>query len=233
MGGLGFDFKWNMGWMHDTLSYFQKEPIHRKYHHNNLTFGMLYHYHENFILPFSHDEVVHGKGSLMQKMPGDDWQKAANLRSLLAWQWLYPGKKLLFMGCEFGPRSEWNENESLPWHILDQGPYQVGGFKWIDCSDNHKRTYSFFREGQKCDDVLLVVMNLTPIPRYGYRIGLPRNGKWTEILNTDAEVYAGSNAGNGGGVQAEPIEYHGQPWSALLTLPPLGVCVFKYKGKHS
>ncbi len=259
MGGLGFDFKWNMGWMHDTLSYFQKEPIHRKYHHNNLTFGMLYHYHENFILPFSHDEVVHGKGSLMQKMPGDDWQKAANLRSLLAWQWLYPGKKLLFMGCEFGPRSEWNENESLPWHILEQGPYhsgiqrlvadlnkiyraesplwhsdyRVGGFQWIDCSDYHQSTYSFFREGQKSDDVLLVVMNLTPIPRYGYRIGLPRNGKWTEILNTDAEVYAGSNAGNGGGVQAEPIEYHGQPWSALLTLPPLGVCVFKYKGKHS
>lgn len=220
---------------------------------------MLYHYHENFILPFSHDEVVHGKGSLMQKMPGDDWQKAANLRSLLAWQWLYPGKKLLFMGCEFGPRSEWNENESLPWHILEQGPYhsgiqrlvadlnkiyraesplwhsdyRVGGFQWIDCSDYHQSTYSFFREGQKSDDVLLVVMNLTPIPRYGYRIGLPRNGKWTEILNTDAEVYAGSNAGNGGGVQAEPIEYHGQPWSALLTLPPLGVCVFKYKGKHS
>ncbi len=258
MGGLGFDFKWNMGWMHDTLAYFQKEPIHRKFHHNNLTFGMLYHYHENFILPFSHDEVVHGKGSLMQKMPGDDWQKAANLRSLLAWHWLYPGKKLLFMGCEFGPRSEWNENESLPWHILEQGPYhcgiqrlvadlnqiyrvesplwhsdyRVGGFQWIDCSDYHQSTYSFFREGQKSDDVVLVVMNLTPIPRYGYRIGLPRNGKWIEILNSDAEVYAGSNAGNGGGIQSEPIEYHGQPWSALLTLPPLGVCVFKYKGKH-
>jgi 1,4-alpha-glucan branching enzyme len=261
MGGLGFDFKWNMGWMHDTLVYFQKEPIHRKYHHNNLTFGMLYHYHENFILPFSHDEVVHGKGALMQKMPGDDWQKAANLRSLLAWQWLYPGKKLLFMGCEFGPRSEWNENESLPWQNLEQGPfhsgiqrlvadlnrlyreesplwhsdYRVGGFQWIDCSDYHQSTYSFFREGKKSEEVLLVVMNLTPVPREGFRVGFPRSGRWVEILNTDAETYAGSNVGNGsngGFIQTEPSEYHGQPWSALLTLPPLGVCVFKYKGKY-
>lgn len=255
MGGLGFDFKWNMGWMHDTLDYFQKEPIYRKYHHNNLTFGMLYHYHENFILPFSHDEVVHGKGALMQKMPGDDWQRAANLRSLLAWQWTYPGKKLLFMGGELGVRTEWNENTSIPWEILGQGPYhcgtqrlvidlnriykehkslwqmdyRIGGFQWINCNDYQQSTYSFIREGEKGEDVLLIIMNLTPVPRHGFRIGLPRRGRWEEILNTDAEIYGGSNVGNGNGIEAEPHEYDGQPWSALFTLPPLAVCIFRHK----
>lgn len=257
MGGLGFDFKWNMGWMHDTLDYFQKDPIYRKFHHNRLTFGMLYHYHENFVLPFSHDEVVHGKCSLMQKMPGDDWQKAANLRSLLTWQWMYPGKKLLFMGSELGVRTEWNENAELPWQILEQPPYhigiqrlvidlnalyqkhpalwqldyRVGGFQWIDCQNYQQSTYVFVRESENAEEILLVAMNLTPVPREGFRIGLPREGFWSEVLNTDSSYYAGSNMGNGGGIQSERVEYHSQPWSALFTLPPLAVCVFQYMGK--
>ena len=255
MGGLGFDFKWNMGWMHDTLDYFQKEPIYRKYHHNNLTFGMLYHYHENFVLPFSHDEVVHGKRSLMEKMPGDDWQRAANLRALLAWQWTYPGKKLLFMGCELGVRTEWNENANVPWEVLGQGPYhsgiqrlvidlnriykeqiafyqldyRIGGFRWVDCGDYQQSTYSFLRESENANEIILVVFNLTPVPRHGFRIGLPRSGRWIEILNTDASIYAGSNVGNGMGIQTENVEYNGQPWSALFTLPPLAACIFKYQ----
>jgi len=252
-GGLGFDFKWNMGWMHDTLDYFQKEPIYRQYHHNNLTFGMLYNYHENFILPLSHDEVVHGKASLMQKMPGDDWQKAANLRALLAWQWCYPGRKLIFMGGELGQRVEWNENASVPWDILEKGPYHIGvqrvvqdlnklyaceealwkddyrqeGFEWLDCNNYQQSTYAFLRKTDNEKETLLVVVNLTPVPREGFRVGLPTKGKWKELLNTDASVYAGSNMGNNGCVEAEDIKYHNQPYSAMFTLPPLSVCIFK------
>lgn len=256
MGGLGFDLKWNMGWMHDTLDYFQKDPIYRKYYHNNLTFGMLYHYHENFVLPFSHDEVVHGKCSLMQKMPGDDWQRAANLRSALAWQWFYPGKKLLFMGGELGVRTEWNENAELPWDILKYNyhagvqklvkdmnllyqehpalwshDYQTQGFHWIDCENYLQSVYVFIRECPEKKDLLLIVCNLTPVPHHGYRIGLPCAGQWEEILNTDAEMYAGGNVGNGGGVRSEPVAYHHQKQSALFTLPPLGCCVFKFNYK--
>ncbi len=252
LGGLGFSFKWNMGWMHDTLGYFKRDPIHRKYHQNDLTFAMLYHHHENFILPLSHDEVVHGKGSLRSRMPGDDWQGFANLRALLAYQWFFPGKQLLFMGGEFGQRAEWNENAELDWWLLRAGPYHVGtqrlvrdlnrlyreqpagwegdyeaaGFQWIDCSDHVHSVLSFLRRPLRPGPELVVVLNLTPVPRHGYRVGLPRPGAWREVLNTDAEIYGGSGVGNLGGVTAEEMPMHGQPYSAALTLPPLGVVVF-------
>jgi 1,4-alpha-glucan branching enzyme len=253
LGGLGFSFKWNMGWMHDTLGYFSREPVHRKYHQNDLTFATLYHHHENFILPLSHDEVVHGKGSLIGRMPGDDWQKFANLRALLAYQWLFPGKKLLFMGGEFGQRAEWNENSQLDWWLLDAGPYHRGlqqfvsdlnkfylaapglwqsdydhgGFYWIDCSDRDNSVLSFIRQLADGSRQLAVILNLTPVLRQKYRVGLPRAGKWRESLNSDAAVYGGSNQGNLGGVVAENIPCHGQFCSAEFCLPPLGVLVFQ------
>ncbi|MGA2683920.1 MAG: 1,4-alpha-glucan branching protein GlgB [Verrucomicrobiota bacterium] len=253
LGGLGFSFKWNMGWMHDTLGYFSREPIHRKYHQNDLTFAMLYHHHENFILPLSHDEVVHGKGSLIGRMPGDDWQKFANLRALLAYQWLFPGKKLLFMGGEFGQRAEWNENSQLDWWLLDAGPYHrglqqfvadlnkfylatpglwqsdydPGGFYWIDCTDRDNSVLSFVRQTADGSDQLAVILNLTPVLREKYRVGLPRAGKWREILNSDAAVYGGSNQGNLGGVSAEKIPCHNQSCSAVFRLPPLGILVLQ------
>jgi 1,4-alpha-glucan branching enzyme len=253
LGGLGFSFKWNMGWMHDTLGYFSREPIHRKYHQNDLTFAMLYHHHENFILPLSHDEVVHGKGSLIGRMPGDDWQKFANLRALLAYQWLFPGKKLLFMGGEFGQRAEWNENSQLDWWLLDAGPYHRGlqqfvadlnklylaapglwqsdydhgGFHWIDCTDRDNSVLSFVRQTADGSNQLAVILNLTPVLREKYRVGLPRAGKWREILNSDAAVYGGSNQGNLGGVRAENMPCHNQPCSAEFRLPPLGVLVLQ------
>jgi len=253
LGGLGFSFKWNMGWMHDTLGYFSREPIHRKYHQNDLTFAMLYHHHENFILPLSHDEVVHGKGSLIGRMPGDDWQKFANLRALLAYQWLFPGKKLLFMGGEFGQRAEWNENSQLDWWLLDAGPYHrglqqfvadlnklylaapglwqsdydPGGFYWIDCTDRDNSVLSFVRQAADGSNQLAVILNLTPVLREKYRVGLPRAGKWREILNSDAAVYGGSNQGNLGGVSAEKIPCHSQSCSAEFRLPPLGVLVLQ------
>jgi 1,4-alpha-glucan branching enzyme len=253
LGGLGFSFKWNMGWMHDTLGYFQREPVHRKYHQNDLTFAMLYHHNENFVLPLSHDEVVHGKGSLIGRMPGDDWQKFANLRALLAYQWMFPGKKLLFMGGEIGARAEWNENAQLDWWLLDAGPFHRGlqqfvadlnrlyagapglwqadydyaGFNWIDCNDRENSVLSFLRQTSDGSSQFAVILNLTPVPRPHYRIGLPRAGQWREVLNSDAEIYGGGNQGNYGGVAAQNHPCHGQSHSAEFNLPPLSVIVFK------
>jgi 1,4-alpha-glucan branching enzyme len=252
LGGLGFSFKWNMGWMHDTLGYFKHEPVHRKYHQNDLTFAMLYHFNENFILPLSHDEVVHGKLSLIGRMPGDDWQKFANLRALFAYQWLFPGKKLMFMGGEFGQRAEWNENAQLDWWLLDAGPFHRGlqkfvedlnklyaatpalwqadydhaGFWWIDCNDRENSILSFMRQTADGSKQLAVILNLTPVPRPNYRIGLPRAGKWREVLNSDAGIYGGGNKGNLGGVTAGNISCHGQRHSAEFYLPPLSVVAF-------
>jgi 1,4-alpha-glucan branching enzyme len=253
IGGLGFSFKWNMGWMHDTLGYFMHEPVHRKYHQNDLTFAMLYHHNENFCLPLSHDEVVHGKGSLITRMPGDDWQKFANLRCLLAYQWLFPGKKLLFMGGEFGQTKEWNENAQLDWWLLDAGPfhrgaqkfvedlnalyknspglwqgdYDHGGFQWIDCNDRENSALSFLRQTADGKNHSVVILNLTPVPRPNYRIGVPCGGKWKEALNSDAQIYGGSNQGNYGGVTAQNIPTHAQQHSAEFNLPPLSVLVFQ------
>jgi 1,4-alpha-glucan branching enzyme len=256
LGGLGFSFKWNMGWMHDTLNYFRRDPVFRRFHQNDLTFAMLYHHHENFILPLSHDEVVHGKGSLRGRMPGDDWQGFANLRALLGYQWLFPGKKLLFMGGEFGQRAEWNANGSVDWHLLEQGPYHGGlqrfvqdlnriyqaqaalwesdydyeGFFWVDCTDQDNSVLSFMRQNRDHSSRLLVVLNLTPVPRTNYRLGLPQGGYWREVLNSDAEMYGGSNQGNYGGVNADPWPLHNQPFSAAFTLPPLSVMAFAPTG---
>ncbi len=253
LGGLGFSFKWNMGWMHDTLNYFSRDPIHRKYHQNDLTFAMLYHHNENFILPLSHDEVVHGKGSLLGRMPGDDWRRFANLRTLLAYQWLFPGKNLLFMGGEFGQSGEWNANGELNWALLQAGPYHIGlqrlvqdlnklylaepalwrsdyeqsGFAWIDSSDHLNSVLSFVRQDVQTGGKLVVILNLTPVPRLRYRLGLPCGGKWTEVVNSDAAIYGGSNLGNLGGVVAEDKKWHNQPCSAELTLPPLSVLAFR------
>ncbi len=253
IGGLGFSFKWNMGWMHDTLGYFQREPVHRKYHQNDLTFAMLYHHNENFVLPLSHDEVVHSKGSLIGRMPGDDWQKFANLRTLLGYQWLFPGKKLLFMGGEIGQRAEWNENAQLDWWLLDAGPFHRGlqqfvadlnrlyvgapglwqadydyaGFSWIDCNDRENSVLSYLRQTPDGVNQIVVILNLTPVPRPSYRIGLPRGGKWKEILNSDSAVYGGSNQGNLGGVTAQNHSCHGHQHSAEFNLPPLSVMVFQ------
>ena len=253
IGGLGFTFKWNMGWMHDTLGYFKREPVHRKYHQNDLTFAMLYHYHENFVLPLSHDEVVHGKCSLLGRMPGDDWQRFANLRCLLAYQWLFPGKKLLFMGCEIGQSSVWNENGQLDWWLLQAGPHHAGtqkfvedlnrlykrspalwqadyegaGFQWIDCSDRDNSVLSFLRQTADGKNQTVVILNLTPLPRPGYRLGVPKAGQWKEVLNSDAAIYAGSNHGNAGGVTSQPHPSHGHQHSAEFFLPPLSVTVFQ------
>jgi 1,4-alpha-glucan branching enzyme len=258
LGGLGFSFKWNMGWMHDTLGYFSHDPVHRKYHQNDLTFAMLYHHHENFILPLSHDEVVHGKGSLLGRMPGDDWQRFANLRALLAYQWLFPGKKLLFMGCEFGQSAEWNANGELEWWLLEAGPYHrglqrfvedlnklysaepglwqfdydPGGFYWIDCLDQESSVLSFVRQDPARKSELAVVLNLTPVPRLKYRVGLPRPGQWREVLNSDAAIYGGSNVGNLGGVTSGEKKWHNQLCSAEMTLPPLGVVAFRPEESH-
>jgi len=253
LGGLGFSFKWNMGWMHDTLDYFKRDSVYRKYHQNDLTFATLYQHSENFILPLSHDEVVHGKASLLGRMPGDDWQKFANLRALLAYQWLFPGKKLLFMGGEIGQRTEWNENSQLDWWLLDAGPfhrglqkfvedlnklyaatpalwqgdYDHGGFNWIDCADRENSVLSFLRQTADGANPLVVILNLTPVLRQKYRIGLPRAGQWREVLNSDAEIYGGSNQGNLGGVTAENVPCHNQQHSAEFCLPPLSVVVFQ------
>jgi 1,4-alpha-glucan branching enzyme len=257
LGGLGFNFKWNMGWMHDTLGYFSRDAIYRKYHQNDLTFAMLYHHHENFILPISHDEVVHGKGSLLSKMPGDEWQQFANLRALLAYQWLFPGKQLLMMGCEFGQSAEWNANASLDWWLLDQGPYHRGvqrlvrdlnhfyqnepalwqadhdlnGFSWIDCSDADSSVLSFVRQNGDGSRRLVVILNLTPVLRHNYRVGLPQGGFWREALNTDSGFYGGSNQGNFGGVHAGDYQTHRQPFSANFTLPPVSALAFRPDGQ--
>jgi len=251
VGGLGFGMKWDMGWMHDTLKYLSIDPVFRKYYHNTLTFRMLYAFHENFVLPLSHDEVVYGKGSLLAKMPGDDWQKFANLRLLLGYMYGQPGKKLLFMGGEFGQWSEWYHEVSLDWHLLDH-PSHAGvlkwaadlnqayrrepslftqdfapaGFEWVDCNDLDQSVISFLRRGAE-GEVMLVVCNFTPVPRLHYRVGVPHAGFWGEILNSDALDYGGSGHGNLGGVEAAAIPCHGRPFSLDLTVPPLGALFFE------
>jgi len=250
LGGLGFGMKWDMGWMHDTLFYMSQEPIHRKFHHNNLTFRMLYAFGENFMLPLSHDEVVHGKGSLLAKMPGDDWQKFANLRVLFAYQIAQPGKKLVFMGGEFGQRHEWAHDSSLDWHLLEQ-PLHAGvqrclgdlnrlyaaepslhqldmdpaGFEWIDANDSEASVITFLRRSRTPGEEVLFAANFTPLVRSNYMVGVPSDGYWRELLNTDAADYGGTGVGNMGGVDAVPIPLHGRPFSLNLTLPPLA-CVF-------
>jgi 1,4-alpha-glucan branching enzyme len=251
LGGLGFGFKWNMGWMHDTLHYFSHDPVHRQYHHNELTFSMLYAYSENFILPLSHDEVVHGKGSLMNKMPGDLWQKAASLRLLLCYFYCHTGKKLMFMGGEFGQPSEWNESSQLEWHYAEndarhQGVQQLvkdlgalylsrdalwawdtepRGFQWIDCNDSRQSVLSYIRSGPS--GFLVCVFNFTPVPRYDYRIGVHEPGTYREIVNTDGAAYGGSNVGNGGFVETDDIPMHARDYSLQLTLPPLAALIFE------
>jgi len=252
VGGLGFGFKWNMGWMHDMLSYMSQDPVFRSYHHNKITFSLLYAFTENFVLPFSHDEVVYGKGSMLRKMPGDDWQKFANLRLLYGFMFGHPGKKLLFMGNEFGQWSEWNHETSLEWNLLktplhaalqrwvrDLNTFYRGqpalheldfdnsGFAWVDCADFQRSVISFLRRGRNPADQLLFVCNFTPVVRQNYRLGVPQSGFWKEVLNSDAPLYGGSGQGNFGGVEAVPLPVHGQPFSLSMTLPPLGVVVYK------
>jgi 1,4-alpha-glucan branching enzyme len=251
-GGLGFTFKWNMGWMHDTLSYMEKDPVHRRYHHDDLTFSLVYAWDENFLLPLSHDEVVHGKRSLLRKMPGDEWQQFANLRLLYGHMWAHPGKKLVFMGGEFGQRREWQHDESLEWHVL-QYPLHGGlqrwmgdlnrcyraepalyekdfsgdGFSWVDFHDWEASVISFLRHGRRPADSVLVICNFTPVARQNYIVGVPRPGYWREILNSDAAIYGGSGVGNLGGVEASPVARQGHYHSLALTLPPLGVVYLK------
>ncbi len=251
-GGLGFGYKWNMGWMHDVLVYFSHDPVHRRWHHERLTFGLVYAFSENFVLPLSHDEIVHGKASLLSKMPGDHWQKFANLRALYAFMWTHPGKKLLFMGGEFGQWTEWDHDRALDWPLLDVPRHRglhrlVGdlnrlyrtlpalhardcepeGFAWVDCADNENSVIAYLRYGAPHDRPVLVVANLTPVPRAPYRVGVPIGGRWAERLNTDARHYEGSGLGNAGGADAAPTPWHGRPWSLALTLPPLAVVVFE------
>ncbi|AHK79133.1 glycogen branching protein [Ectothiorhodospira haloalkaliphila] len=251
LGGLGFSLKWNMGWMNDTLEYFKKDPIHRHYHHDQLTFGLLYAFTENFVLPFSHDEVVHGKRSLLYRMPGDEWQRFANLRLLYTLMWSYPGKKLLFMGCEYGQGNEWDDAKELEWYLL-QFPFHSGvkqlvadlnalyarekalhhfdfewqGFEWIDCHDAAQSVLSFIRKGEDKDDFILATLNFTPAPREGYRIGVPAPGRYREIFNSDSHFYCGSNLGNLE-VEAEDLPWMGRPYSVVLTLPPLAGILLK------
>ncbi|HXI95211.1 MAG TPA: 1,4-alpha-glucan branching protein GlgB [Candidatus Acidoferrum sp.] len=252
LGGLGFGMKWDMGWMHDTLFYMSQEPIHRKFHHQNLTFRMLYAFGENFMLPLSHDEVVHGKGSLLSKMPGDDWQKFANLRLLYAYMYAQPGKKLMFMGDEFGQWDEWDHDQSLDWHLLNQPMHSAmrlwvgdlnrilreekalheldfdpAGFSWIDASDTDQSVVSLIRKGRSPQDILVGVFNFTPVPRHNYQVGVPQAGRWLELLNSDAPLYGGSGQGNLGGVDAVPISVHGHRHSVTLTLPPLAALFLK------
>ena len=249
-GGLGFGYKWNMGWMHDTLKYIQEDPVHRKHHHDKLTFGLLYAWDENFILPISHDEVVHGKGSLIGKMPGDTWQKFANLRAYLAFMWTHPGKKLLFMGCEFGQHREWSHDHSLDWHLLDDPAHkgvqalvrdlnalyrgirslheldcESSGFAWIDGGNANDSVLAYLRKGTGDANPALVVCNFTPVVRSDYRIGVPSLGRWAPLLNTDRQQYGGSGVEPGSNIEAEPKPWHGQPNSISITLPPLAVLV--------
>lgn len=251
LGGLGFGYKWNMGWMHDSLHYIQTDPVYRRYHQGNLTFGLVYAFSENFVLPISHDEVVHGKGSLLNKMPGDIWQKFANLRAYLGFMWTHPGKKLLFMGCELAMWDEWSHDRSLDWHLLGEGPNHKGvqslvrdlnqaytsmpalhefdceaeGFEWIDYMDADNSVLSYIRKAKDPARFVVVVCNFTPVVREGYRVGVPRAGVYREVINTDAADYGGSGAGNGGVVEAEQIQAHGREASLSLTLPPLSTLV--------
>jgi 1,4-alpha-glucan branching enzyme len=252
VGGLGFGMKWDMGWMYDTLTYMSRDSIYRKYHHNQLTFRLLYAFTENFVLPLSHDEVVHGKGSLLGKMPGDDWQKFGNLRLLFGYMYAQPAKKLLFMGGEFGQWQEWYHEESLEWHLLEFAPhaglqqwvkklnrtyrsekalheldFDPGGFEWVDCNDTEQSTLSLIRKAATKDEIILAVFNFTPTPRLNYKVGVPRGGYWREILNSDAEEFAGSGHGNFGGIEAAAAAVHGRPYTLNLTLPPLGALFLK------
>jgi 1,4-alpha-glucan branching enzyme len=252
LGGLGFGMKWDMGWMHDMLEYMRHDPVHRSHHHSQLTFRMLYAFSENFVLPLSHDEVVYGKGSLIGKMPGDDWQRFANLRALYGAMYAQPGKKLLFMGGELAQWSEWNHDGSLDWQLLEYAPHQgvqrwvrdlntvyrrepalheldcdPAGFAWIDCNDNEQSTITWLRRGSMAHDTVVVACNFTPVPRRNYRIGVPFAGYWKEILNSDAPLYGGSGQGNLGGVQSDPVSWHGHLQSISITLPPLAVVFFK------
>ena len=256
LGGLGFGFKWNMGWMNDTLAYMREDPVHRSWHHARLTFGLMYAFAENFVLPLSHDEVVHGKGSLLTKMPGDDWRKFANLRAYLAFMWSQPGKKLLFMGGEFGQWREWNHDRELDWWLLGDATHgerhhglqtlvgdlnrlhaqrpalhahdcEPEGFDWVDCADSAQSVLAWLRRAPSEGDTVLAIANFTPVARAGYRVGVPQGGRWDELLNSDARVYGGSGTGNLGGVEAEPLAWHGRPWSLNLTLPPLAVLLLR------
>ncbi|MDA5522072.1 1,4-alpha-glucan branching protein GlgB [Yersinia kristensenii] len=256
VGGLGFNYKWNMGWMHDTLNYLQCDPIHRKYHHNLMTFGMLYAYTENFILPISHDEVVHGKRSVLDRMPGDAWQKFANLRAYYGFMWAHPGKKLLFMGCEFAQGREWNFDTSLDWHLLDDEngwhkgvqrwvrdlnhsyqqyaplyelDYQPAGFEWLVVDDHENSVFAFLRRDADGNE-LIVISNFTPVPRHNYRVGIPKSGHYREVLNSDSEFYRGSNMGNQGGIHSHDVGSHHHPHSLLLTLPPLSTIYLVREG---
>jgi len=254
VGGLGFGMKWNMGWMHDVTTYMSKDPVYRKYHHGELTFSMLYAFTENYVLPLSHDEVVHGKGSLVNKMPGDDWQRLANLRLLLTYEFMHPGKKLLFMGGEFAQWDEWSHDHSLQWHLtqwerhngiqklvadlnniyrntpsLHEFDFDPKGFEWIDCNDWENSILTFIRKGNDPNDITLIGCNFTPVPRLAYRVGVPLPGYWEEILNSDAIEYGGSGSGNAGGTSSEAVSWHGKKNSILITLPPLAAVVFKFR----
>jgi len=256
VGGLGFGLKWDMGWMHDTLQYMSRDPIYRKYHHNDLTFRMLYAFTENFALPLSHDEVVHGKGSLLGKMPGDDWQKFANLRLLLGYMYAQPGKKLLFMGAELGQWREWHHDDSLDWHLIEYQRHteikkwvedlnrlyrsepalheldcDSAGFEWIDGSDVEHSAISFIRKGKSTGEIVLIVCNFTPMTHFNYKVGAPRGGSWIELLNSDAKQYGGSGQGNLGGVEAATVPWHGRPYSLNITVPPLAAMFFKSNGR--
>ena len=258
VGGLGFGLKWNMGWMHDTLDYMSLDPVFRNFHQNEITFSLVYAFAENFVLPFSHDEVVYGKGSMLRKMPGDNWQKFANLRLLYGYMFGHPGKKLLFMGNEFGQWSEWNHDASLEWHLLKE-PFHAGlkqwvrdlnslyrrqpllheldfdpsGFEWVDCTDFQRSIISFLRCGRNPNDQLLFVCNFTPVVRENYRVGVPLDCYWKEILNSDATLYGGSGQGNFGGLHAAPLPIHGRPFSLNMTLPPLGIVVFQPESNNA
>jgi len=254
LGGLGFDLKWNMGWMHDTLDYMHKDPVFRKYHHHQMTFSMIYAFNENFILPFSHDEVVHGKGAMLSKMPGDMWQQFANLRLLYAYMYAHPGKKLTFMGMEFGQWREWQHNESLDWHLLEydshaglqrlardlnemlkgfpclhQIDFSWEGFEWIDLNDWENSMLFALRKGKDPNDLLVCGFNFTPVPRQGYRMGVPRAGTYEEVLNTDATIYGGGGVGNPRFVKAEKQEWQGREFSIPVVVPPLGAVYFRYR----
>ena len=249
VGGLGFGFKWNMGWMHDTLDYFQRDPVYRRFHHHQLTFSLMYAFSENFILPLSHDEVVHGKRSLLDKMPGDRWQKFANLRALYGYMWAHPGKKLLFMGGELGEWEEWNYDGSLHWNLLENAEhhgihslvrdlnriycdepalweidFEPSGFRWLEPNDSQDNVLAFARLGAEESEArpLVCVLNLSPVPRYDYRVGMPQCCRWVELLNTDSTYYGGGGIGNLGAVEATPVPWNGRPYSLTLTLPPLG-----------
>jgi 1,4-alpha-glucan branching enzyme len=252
LGGLGFGMKWNMGWMHDTLDYMSCDPVFRRYQHDQITFSIWYAFAENFMLPLSHDEVVYGKGSLLGRMPGDDWQRFAGLRTLYGYMWAHPGKPLLFMGGEFGQFNEWNHESSLDWHLLDeplhdgvrrwigdlnrvyrQEPalhareFSQDGFAWVVVRDSEESVLAFLRRHEADGEAILVVCNFTPVPRQNYRVGVPTGGTWRELLNSDSRIYGGSGQGNLGGVQSSPVPSHGQLHSLTLTVPPLSVLLLK------